>query len=179
MLKLQRVSRWILDENGLTVRGRDNKPVRDDFLDGFDDEIVRLFLYMLANRNWTGNRFEADLIGTPLFFRRVKNKCANGWTQEAGTWGTGTEIGRRDGSWKILICGMDCNRISADRAQKALDVGWRNLSSAHDEYDLVSSTDVMGYHRGLACLPDATVIQGDRDIFTKDMMIMRLYSTER
>lgn len=172
-LKLSRISRFIRDQDGRVAR----PPVQDMFLEDFEDEIIRLLLYMLANRQWTGNRFESQLIGTPLFMRRVKNKAANGWS-EAGSWGAGTEIGRTDKSWKILVCGFDCNQVSAERAQGILDKGWRNITS-QDDYDLVSSTCAMGYQRGLSAVPPATVIQGDREVFKQDMMMMRLYSTDQ
>lgn len=170
--KLPVVSRFIRDENGRVVK----PPVQDRSLDGYDDEIIRLTLFMLANRNWTGNRFEADLIGTPLFYRKVRNKTANGWTG-LGI-GTGMEIGRRDGQWKILINSFDPKRINAERAQGLLNVGWRNIDP-RQEFDLAPNVDFMGQPTGIASIPNATEIQGDREVFSKDMMMMRLYSTEQ
>lgn len=168
--KLPVVSRFIRDENGRVAR----PPVQDRFLEPFDDEIIRLTLFMLANRNWTGNRFEAEIIGTPLFFRKVRNKAANGWTGLGG----GMEIGRRDGKWKIIVHSFDPNRIAAERAQGFLDVGWRNINP-RDEYDLAPNVDIMGRPTGLGSIPNATEMQGDRDVFSQDMMLMRLYSTEQ
>lgn len=172
-LKLTKVSRVLRDEDGVVVRDAKRHPLYDDFFDKFDDEVVRLLLLMLAERRWTGNRFEIDLLGTTLFLRRVKNRRANGWQG----WGKGTEIGR-DGQWKILISSFDHNQVSSERARKILDIGWKNLTP-QDDYDLAPMTDVMGYRCGLAGVIDATEFQGARDVFEQDMMIMRLYSTDQ
>lgn len=168
-LCLPSVTRFLYDKNGELLRDSRGRPILDPFLDPFGDEIINLTLFMLANRNWTGNRFEAELIGTPLFFRRIKNKASNGWT---GSFGTGMEIGRSDKSWKILVAGFDSNRVSAAIAQDVLDKGWKNLTPA--DGDLFTS-ERYGHVYGLGGIPKATDIRGDDDIFAKDMMMVRMY----
>lgn len=175
MWKCQKIANYLKDKNGQIVRDARNRPVLDDFLPPFEDEVVRLMLLLLAERRWTGNRFETSVVGTPLFLRKIRNKPANGWT---GMIGLGTEIGRCDKSWKILVNGCDPNQISPDRARMALDKGWRNLTE-RDDYDMAPTQDIMGYWRGLGSVLPATEIQGDRDVFSQDMMIMRLYSTDQ
>ena len=175
MWKCQKIANYLKDESGQIVRDANRRPLIDDFLPPFEDEVVRLLLLLLAERQWTGNRFETSLVGTPLFMRKIRNKPANGWT---GMIGVGTEIGRCDKSWKILINGCDPNRITPERARDCLNKGWRNLTSK-DDSDMAPTQDVMGYWRGLGSVLPATEIQGDRDVFSQDMMMMRLYSTDQ
>ena len=175
MWSCKKVANYVTDDSGQIVRDASRRPLIDDFLPPFEDEVVRLLLLLLAERQWTGNRFEMSLIGTPLFLRRIRNKTANGWT---GLIGGGAEIGRCDKSWKIFINGCDPNRITPDRALRCLNKGWRNLTPSEDS-DMAPTQDPMGYWRGLGSVLPATEIKGDRGVFSQDMMMMRLYSTDQ
>lgn len=175
-LALYPIPRFLLDEKGNVIRDDSGRPLKDDFLGNFEDEVVRLLLFMLSSHRWSGHRFENELLGIPLFLRKIRNRGANGWGGLGP--GLGTEIGRRDKSWKILICSFDPSQVSPQRAQKILDIGWANLTP-RDDFALAPEKTQTGHHRGLASIIGATMFSGDRDVFTQDMMMMRLYSSDR
>lgn len=175
-LRLHDARRVLEDENGQPIRVS-GTALRDDRLEPFASEIVNLMLFTNLYKEWTGNRFEYEMMGIPLFMRRINNIKMNGWGHTYG--GTGTEFGRADQSWKLFTRGFDFRQIHSERLQKIIDIGWQNLTM-NDDFDFGRRPEGEGYEpfpEGLACFPRATIFQGDMDQFAKDMLIVKLFTS--